>query len=186
MNIKFLKVFDTWRDVADAARTTIGMTEGTKDPSSIWKKSMLLAEHSPIRLLTIRWKWVNIKYWISVHIVRHKIGIDHFVTTQRTDRTGLNRDTLPQSNLVNHECIANAQSIINISRKRLCKQASPETRQIWIDTIENLKHKEPELYSVCVPECIYRGFCPEIKSCNWNNTQEYTERLNKYRSKELL
>ena len=31
--IKFMKVKGTWREVADAARTTIRQDEGTKEPS---------------------------------------------------------------------------------------------------------------------------------------------------------
>ena len=57
--------------------------------------------------------------------------IEHIVTTKRTDRTGVSRDELEQGSLVNHECDANAQALINISRKRLCHCASPETRKAW-------------------------------------------------------
>jgi hypothetical protein len=74
---------------------------------------------------------------------------------------------LPQSQLVTHECIANAQAIINISRKRLCAQASRETNKAWKLVLDAVKKELPELYNVCVPECIYRGFCPELNSCGW-------------------
>ncbi len=182
MEIDYLDVKSTWREVADAARTTIGMEKGKKEPSSLWKRKILLSEHSPIRQLIIKWKWINLKYWVSVHFVRHKIGIEHFVSTQRTDRTGIERDNLLQSSYVNHECIADAQAIINISRKRLCRQASKETREAWLELLSKLKDKEPELFQVCVPECIYRGFCPEIKSCNWFVTEAFNKDLNQYHS----
>ena len=39
VTLKFLKVIGAWRNVADAARTTIRMPEGTKEPSSKWKKT---------------------------------------------------------------------------------------------------------------------------------------------------
>ena len=51
MEIRFLKVVGTWRDVADAARTTVRKDGGSGEPSSKWKKRILLAEHSPIRKL---------------------------------------------------------------------------------------------------------------------------------------
>ncbi len=181
MTIAFLEITACWRDVADAARTTIGMEQGCKEPSASWKKNMLLAEHSPIRQLFVRWKWVDLKYWVSVHFVRHKIGIEHFVRTQRTDRTGVNRDELPQAALVSHECLANAQAIISISRKRLCNQASLETREAWQAVLDRLKEPEPELYQAAVPECIYRGFCPELHSCGYHETRAYQERLRLYR-----
>lgn len=181
--IKFVKIKGTWKDVVDSARTTIGLDKGNKNPSSLWKKKMLLAEHSPIRQLIIKWKWVDLMSWVSVHFVRHKIGIEHFVQTQRTDRTGINRDLIPQSQLINHECIGNAQTIINISRKRLCSQASLPTKRAWRLFLDKLRNKEPELVEVCVPECVYRGFCPELKPCGYSETKEYKIVLNKYREK---
>ena len=142
---------------------------------------MLLAEHSPIRQLSIKWTWVGLKYWVSVHFVRHKIGIEHFVRTQRTDRTGRNRDEIPQSAAVDHECLATAQAVINISRKRLCRQASPETQAAWRALLDALSTREPELTSVCVPECVYRGFCPEIKCCGYSQTEDYRAAMTRYR-----
>ena len=70
--ISFLRTKGTWREVADAARTTIRQSEGEGEPSSRWKKRILLAEHSPIRKLCFNLKWENLPYWVSVHIVRHK------------------------------------------------------------------------------------------------------------------
>lgn len=180
MKLDFVKVNGTWRDVADSARTTVGMNRGIKDPPSAWKKKMLLAEHSPIRQLFIKWKWVDLLSWVSVHFVRHKIGIEHFVRSQRTDRTGVDRNELTQSALVCHECIADAQAIINISRKRLCKQASNETTEAWKALLDALKDKEPELVSVCVPECVYRGFCPELKSCGYYKTPSFSRCRSEY------
>ena len=185
MKIAAIEIKSTWREVADAARTTVNMEKGTKEPSSPWKKKILLSEHSPIRQLIIKWKWVDLKYWVSVHFVRHKIGIEHFVGTQRTDRTGEDREIKNQSAPVTHECIANAQAIINISRKRLCNCASPESRQAWTAVLESLREKEPELFSVCVPECVYRGFCPEIKGCGYAKSPEYNAKLDAYRALDI-
>lgn len=178
-----LDIKGKWTDIKNAARTTIGLDLTNKEPNSKWKKQILLCEHSPIRKLWINWKWKDLKSWISVHFVRHKYGIEHFVKTQRTDRTGINRDDLPQSNLVNHECDADAQAIINISRKRLCSCASKETRETWQEFLNIIvKPNEPELYSVCVPECIYRGWCFEFESCGFFKTDNYKEWLEEYRN----
>ncbi len=185
MKIQSLEIKGTWREVANAARTTVNLERGTKEPSASWKKKILLSEHSPTRQLIIKWKWVDLKYWVSVHFVRHKIGIEHFVSTQRTDRTGINREEKKQSSLVSHECIANAQAIINISRKRLCNGASKETRQAWEAVLNELKINDPVLFSVCVPECVYRGFCPEMNSCGYKDTKEYKEKLKEYRDISL-
>lgn len=182
MRISQVITFSTWRDVADAARTTIGLEPGNGEPSSDWKYKILLAEHSPIRKLTFNWIWYDLKYWISVHFVRHKFGIEHWVKSQRPDRgTTLNRDTSPQASLINHECLANAQAIINISRKRLCMCAHHETRQAWITLLNKLKETQPELYQACVPDCIYRGWCYEYNSCGYHLTNKFQKDLAAYR-----
>ncbi len=182
MKLDFLELRGFWKDVVNSARTTIWKEKGDKEPSNSWKKRILLAEHSPIRQLIFKWKWVELMYWVSVHFVRHKIGIEHFVSTQRTDRTGKDRNKSSQDALVNHECLANAQTIIYMSRKRLCAQASTETRQAWKAVLKAVKQKDPVLVSVCVPECIYRGFCPEFKSCGYVETEKYNKDLASYRA----
>ena len=171
-----------WREVADAARTTVSMEPGSGEPSNEWKKEMLLSEHSPIRKLIYRWKWINLPYCYSVHFVRHKFGIEHFVSSQREDRTSEDRSEKSQKEPVIHECEANAQAIINISRDRLCGQSKDETTEAWVMFLENIvRHTDPELADVCVRECVYRGFCPERKSCGFVDTEEFELELKHYR-----
>jgi hypothetical protein len=181
MNFLFKKIKGTWRDVGDSARTTVNMKPGTKEPSSDWKRKMLLAEHSPIRQIIVKGIWGDLKSWVSVHLVRHWLGIVHWVRSQRSDRTGVNRDELRQDALVEHEIEVNAQAMINISRKRLCNCASKETREAWKDVVESIKNAEPELYRCCVRDCVYRSHCYEIKSCNYHKTWEFQEELKDYR-----
>ena len=179
INIPFRK--GSWEDVMDSARTTVGKDAVNREPSYAWKKRILLAEHSPIRQLTFKWKWSNLPYWVSVHIVRHWLGILHFVSTSRTDRTGIDRTKLPQDNPVDHECEANVQALINISRKRMCNKASKETHDAWLLVHDELCLIEPVVASVMVPECVYRGFCPEFKSCGYASTEAFINRLKEYR-----
>ena len=63
--------------------------------------------------------------------------------------------------------------IIHISKQRLCNKAEKETKEIWRRVIEELRKTEPELANACVPNCFYRGFCPEIKSCGLANTETF-------------
>jgi len=182
MRVKFLGTKGTWREVADSANTTVHREAGTKEPSSKWKRRMLLCEHSPIRQIFIKCKWYDIKSWVSVHFVRHKFGIEHWVRTQRTDRTSVDRNSLPQDSPIEHEFEANAQAFISISRKRLCQGASLETREAWKLVLDNIKDNEPELYSACVPDCIYRGWCYEFKSCGYHKTEAYQQKLAEYRN----
>lgn len=171
---------DNWKNIKNATMTTINKDEGVY-PKPEWKRRLLLSEHSPIRKLHIGWKWYDLKSWVSVHITRHKIGIDHFVRTQRTDRTNIDRDMLPQGNLVEHEVDANAQAIINISRKRLCYCASEETRKAWQEAINQIATVEPELAKCCVKECVYRnGLCPEMFTCGYNKTKAFEKELEAY------
>ena len=151
---------DRWQSVKNATMTTISKEAGSY-PSTHWKKKLLISEHSPIRKILISWRWDSLKSWGSVHIVRHKYGIEHFVSSRRTDRTGIDRNALRQDELVSHEFEANAQAIINISRKRLCLTASPETVDAWKEVLKDVKNREPELFYVSVPECVYRGGCSQ-------------------------
>lgn len=176
MRCELIGTYGSWREVADAARGTVGMEDGIGEPSSKWKKQILLAEHSPIRILQVSARWIDLPSWVSVHFVRHKIGIEHWVKSQREDKTGIARHSLPQDALVTHRFLINAQAIINISRKRLCTKAAFETREAWKLFIAELQNM-PELYSACVPECVYRGFCPEFKSCKYINTYDYFESM---------
>ena len=170
----------SWFDVKSATLNTVHKKAVTDNISTKLKYQLLYSEHSPIRALNFRWLWTNIKSWVSVHLVRHKYGIEHFVSTQRSDRTGEDRNKKPQDSPVDHMCIANAQAIINISRKRLCTMASPETREAWSAVLDSLTDIEPELVSVCVPECVYRGFCPEPNGCGYVNSNIYKKNRDGY------
>ena len=170
-----------WNEVLNACRTTVGKDSVGSQPSQRWKKNILLAEHSPIRKLQITVKCYGVPSWVATHFVRHHVGVEKYVQTQRSDRTGVNRDELPQGALVNLELDLNAQAIINISRKRLCTQASEETRRLWKLILEEVKKEIPELYEVCVPECVYRGFCPEMKSCGFCNKPRFYLDVEAYR-----
>lgn len=181
--IKWADYSDVWSRVKAAARTTIRLDGAGAYPTEKWKKTILLAEHSPIRKIRFAWKWEGLKSWVSVHFVRHKFGIEHWVSSQRSDRTGINREELPQSALVNHEAEANAQALIFISRRRLCAQASPETRAAWQEVKDKVAENDPVLASVMVKECVYRGFCPEFKCCGYVNTEAYQKELEAYRAR---
>ena len=47
--------------------------------------------------------------------------------------------------------------------------------------LRELSKTQPELVNVCVPECVYRGFCPELKSCGYYKTGSYKEYVAEYR-----
>lgn len=168
MKIKKFECLSDWDVAKDCALSTIGKEYIGNTINDSWKVKMLKAEHSPIKALIFKWTWVDLPYWVSVHLTRHKVGIEHFVSTQRSDCTGEERESKRQDAPVMHTCIANAQAIINISRKRLCLKASKETRQAWRLVIHALcANGFYCMRDVCVRECRYRNNCPELKTCGY-------------------
>lgn len=183
----------SWKRVLNAARRTIGKEPLDKEPSNSWKAKILLAEHSPIRLLEYEWTWKNIQQWVTTHLVRHHEGCEKFVHSQRGDRRAIleeynvnSRDELPQGALNDMDMTANAQALINVSRKRLCSCASRETREAWQQVKAKIAEKDPILASKMVPECLYRGFCPEwINSCGYSRTEKFKKDLEEYRNTDI-
>lgn len=177
------KFATSWKRALNAARKTVGKNPLDKEPSDEWKAKMLLAEHSPIRLVEYDISYNNIRQWVTVHLVRHWLGFIPFVHSQREDRRQLDcsRDELPQGSLNDMDVAVNAQALINISRKRLCNCASKETREAWIKTRDAIREIDPVMASKMVPNCIFRGFCPELNSCGYCNTEQFKKRLEEYR-----
>jgi hypothetical protein len=162
---EILKIKGDWEEVVNDCRATVGKGALGKEPSQAFKRSILISEHSPIRDIQIKWRWRNIKSWVATHWVRHKW--ECFVKTQRTDRTGINRDALPQDAPVDFTGDANTQALIDTMRKRLCYQASAETRNYAEDLKRSIHNCEPEISDVLVPNCVYRCGCPELSACGF-------------------
>lgn len=166
----FTKISADWIDVKNECRNTVNKEYSTKEATTDFKRKVLLSEHSPIRLVEVKWRWKEIKSWIATHFARHWLGWDKWISTQRDDRTGIDRDKAPQDTPVNYDGKANAQACINVGRYRLCHMAHPQTKKYMEDFKIQLRSKEKELSDVMVPNCIYRAGCPEFKTCGyWNN-----------------
>ena len=154
-----------WKKIKSACMTTISKDAGDKEPSDFWKRKLLLCEHSPIRRGTVSWKWPEIPYAISTHFARHHEGCEKFVATERTDRTGVQREERSQMNPVMMEMDANIQALINISKKRMCTGADPTTRLYWKAVWEAIREYDENIAWAMVPECIRDGGCPEYQPC---------------------
>lgn len=164
-----------WLRIKSACMTTISK-EATKIPDRGWRRKLLLCGHSPIRRTMISWKWNKIPYAISTHFARHHEGCEKFVSTERTDRTGVDRETLSQMNYVQMEMDANLQALINISYKRLCMCADPVARAYWSQLLEAIREYDSDVYWACVPQCIRCGGCVEpFSDCKFyeNFSKEY-------------
>ena len=88
------------------------------------------------------------------------------VDSQRNDRQErYDREKAPQDAPVDFIGDANVQHLIDTMRKRLCYQASPETREYAEDLKATIHDVEPEISDVLVPNCVYRCGCPELRCC---------------------
>lgn len=175
-----------WKRALNAARETVGKEPIDKQPTKKWWARMLLAEHSPIRLVEYDFKWDDIKTWVTVHLVRHFIGCEKSVHSQRDDRRNnpISRDDMPQGSPNDMQMSCNAQALINISRKRLCKCASKETREAWQQVKDAISRIDPVMADKMVRNCVYRGFCPELQSCGFCKTKQYQKELEEYKNVE--
>lgn len=165
MKTEIIKIKGGWQEVVNDCRATVGKSFCGDEPSADWKRRILIAEHSPIRDIIIKWRWPSIKSWIATHWSRHKW--ECFIQTQRSDRTGVNRDELPQSSLVSFVGEANVQALIDTMRKRLCYQAAPETREYAEDLKVAIRKVDTDIAWALTPACVFRGGCPEMKSCGY-------------------
>lgn len=168
MDIRVTKL-TPWEVPASLARRTMWKEGLGHEPTSNWKRRIILAAHSPIYSMFYQVDWDGIPRWIADEFVRHHVGATPYMSSQRPDRSpdAKPRSERTQEDPVNLTMVLNAQSFLDISRKRLCRQAAKEARETWARTLEVLKDiGEIELYDLCVPECVHQGgFCPELKCC---------------------
>ena len=160
---------EDWARCYMLALGTEGKETG-KAPALAWREKILMAEHSPIRTLmwTIRLK--GVPYWVAMHLVRHKAWVEWYVQSQRNDRqSNYDRTKAPQDAPVMVTFEANAQALINISRRRLCYKAADETRQLWQAVCNAVIRENPEMLRVLAPDCVYRGKCREMQPCGKRN-----------------
>lgn len=167
MKTVFNWISDDWKRVKNHCRTTDNKDFTENDASDIFKKKLLISEHSPIRLLEFDWSWKKIAYWVSTEWSRHKF--EKFISSQRDDRLidETPRSEKPQGALVNFDGYANMQNCIDGWRKRLCFTATKDARELAEDFKMELHKTHPIESDVLVPNCIYRMGCPEFNTCGY-------------------
>lgn len=166
MKAKLIKypTADDWLFCKRCTLVTIGK-ETEKAPTDEWKHKILEARHSPTRTLQFAFE-LDLPYWVSVHLCRH-VHAQPFVRTQRNDRQGdYDRNKAPQDAPVKMIWYMNAEELMTIANKRLCKQASAETREIVQMMCDEVLKACPEFDGLLVPMCVYNGGkCHEFFSC---------------------
>ena len=145
-------------------RRACEMTSKGKQSKMTWAK-MYDCEHSPIRCSIFWIEMIGVASFVSVHFVRHKVGVEHFVESNRDDRGG--SDDVGRNTPVNHGMLINAQALINMARKRLCLKAHSEAVKAMKMIQEEIRRVDPDLADHLVSECFYRKGCHELRSCGY-------------------
>ena len=153
-----------WLEVKRRALVTIGKKPVTP-PDAEWKKAILKARHSPIRYLQFSFL-MEIPYYVSTHLVRH-IHAQPYVKSQRNDRQSeYDRTKAPQDAPVTMIWDMNAEELMVIANKRLCRLADKATQAAVLSMCLQVNAACPEFAPFLVPLCEYRGGnCPEMFSC---------------------
>lgn len=168
-----------WERCKMLALNTVGKKYTGKEISEGWKHKILKARHSPIRTLmfTIR---MEVPSYVSVHFVRHKIGVEHFVQSQRNDRqSNYDRELAPQNSMVSHIMDINADELMFMANRRLCGMADKTTRYVMTLICKEVERLCPEFTGHLVPMCEFRHECPEFSSCG------YWEKKNRVKPEDL-
>lgn len=154
-----------WWEVKRRALVTVGLKPVTS-PQREWRQQILLARHSPIRYLRFSFALEGIPYWVSVHLARHTHA-QPYIKSQRNDRQdAYNRDSAPQNAPVDMIWDMNAEELMVIANKRLCRKAAPETRFIVSEMCRLVTYKCPEFAGLLHPMCEYHGGeCHEMEPC---------------------
>lgn len=116
----------------------------------------------------------------GVFISKHQHEIDSIYEELEWLKNNADRETP-----VNLSLCINAQSLIDMAKLRLCTGcASPGTVAVFQAIKDEISKIDPDLASVMVRKCVYRGgICGEQRCCGFNGTQKFSEELSQYLSK---
>ena len=135
-------------------------------PTDTWLHSICKAGHSPIRELKFAFRFDNLPYFVSTHLVRH-VHAQPYVKSQRNDRQHkYDRRKAPQDAPVCMIWTMNAEELMTVCHKRLCNMADPDTQMIVRAMAAMVNEAVPYLNGLLVPMCEYLGGrCNEMKPC---------------------
>ena len=161
---------EDWKRCYMLALNTVGKAYLGGTVTDAWKDRMLKCKHSPIRTLMFTIQ-MCIPYYVSNHFVRHKIGVEHYVQSQRNDRqSNYDRELAPQGEMVYHIMEINAEQLMFMASRRLCGKADKTTRYVMTMICRAVEHMNPEFIGHLKPMCEHLHECPEFKPCgHWAN-----------------
>lgn len=159
--VEKLTGIDLMREACDATRKA-GMD--SFKPSTMSLRKIYKCEHSPARTQVFKIHLYDVPSYVSTHLVRHSVaGQFHAVESNRSDRGG--SDDVGRMTPVHHMMILNAQHLIDMSRVRLCYNADKRTLSAMNRIKRAIKEIDHDLADFMVPNCVARGYCPELKEC---------------------
>lgn len=145
--------------------------ESSVPPTEQFIHKILRARHSPAKELVFKFVLRDVPYWVSVHLVRHNIGVNWYVESQRNDRQDkYDRNAARQDAPITMRCTINAMELMHIANMRLCRQAAEETRTLVQEMCDQVEMAFPPIKGLLVPMCQYTRQCNEIKPC-WANKE---------------
>lgn len=160
------------------ARNTQWLADNDELPTVAQFEEWLHAEESQLDAYPVVVLMEGIPYFASVHLVRHHVGVTHYVSSQRRFE---NRADAPQGALVNHAMVLNPRALISISRKRLCVKADKATSAIWYAVRAAFANHEDQymqaISKAMMADCLYRGHvCHQRNGCGvcdgWKQIKE--------------
>jgi len=168
MNVELVRYPDEfdWQLCKECTMITVGIHKPTP-VSDTFKRKILAARHSPIRELHFVFKLTDVPYWVAMHLRTHHVGCQTYISTQRNDRQdNYDRNEARQDAPVSAMFSVNAESLITIANKRLCRKAAKETRELVQQMCDLVIEKCPEFESELIPMCARNGgICYEIRPC---------------------
>ena len=155
---------EDWMFAKNCALVTIGKQSG-KAPDMEWRHRMLRAKHSPIRTLNFAFYLHNVPYYVSTHLARHVHSVP-FVKSQRNDRQSeYDRNAARQDAPVDMIWYMNAEELLTVASKRLCRKADPATQEIVKRMRTLVIDHCPEFRGLMAPPCAFMDECPEMEPC---------------------
>jgi hypothetical protein len=141
--------------------------------SKLTLEQIYKCRHSPIRTQLFWIELNDIYSYVSTHLVRHSLGVTHFVSSRREDRGGSKGDG--RYSLVKHSMLINAEALIAMSNARLCFQASPDTTAVFTEIKSCIQKVDPALDKYLRPRCLEIGRCRELRPCGFFNRSKKDE-----------
>lgn len=168
MKVTLLKypTAEDWALARRCALVTMGKTP-TKEPGMAWKRAILRARHSPIRVLNYAFLIEGIPSNTATHLARHVHAVP-FISSLRNDRQDrMDGDAARRDTPVDMILYCNAEELMTIANKRLCHKAAERTQEAVRMMCREAFGKTPEIASELVPMCVHCGnTCHEMYPCD--------------------